>query len=154
MVVLRTVARKVLWATKNDSSVALLRKLPPPPKKASIPLLCNIFRNEFYQFAKYSKIYFADQRNSRCPHFCSSLTVWSTQSEPCWCVLSLPICRYLRSVMLQQHLSLVTTIATTFSPESCRQIPSRPRRWWTLSKPWDGTMFLLWHQRGTMERVV
>lgn len=58
-----------------------------------------------------------------------------------------------RLAMLRQLLSLVITPATTSFPVWCPQTPTRPRPWWTSSKPCNGTMCLPSLQRETMERV-
>lgn len=62
-------------------------------------------------------------------------------------------CRFRRWAMPPRPRSSATTPATTSSPGWCPQTHTRPRPWWTLSKPCAGTTSPLWPQRETTGRA-
>lgn len=61
--------------------------------------------------------------------------------------------RFLRWAMPPRPRSSATTPATTSSPGWCPQTHTRPRPWWTLSKPCAGTTSPPWPQRETTGRA-
>ena len=64
-----------------------------------------------------------------------------------------PSRRSLRWATPPRPPSSATTPATTSSPAWCPRTPTRPRPWWTSSKPCAGTTSPPWLLRGTTGRV-
>lgn len=88
---------------------------------------------------------------------------WRNHNFPVWFWINEVFCaspgsfflsrRFLRWAMPPRPRSSATTPATTSSPGWCPRTRTRPRPWWTSSKPCAGTTSPLWLQRETTERA-
>lgn len=133
-------------------------------ENSSDEVLCQACDRQGYlkpQQAKWSLKLVGEQLGIR--QMFDLLWKWRSCNFPVWFWINEVFCawrgsfflsrRFLRWAMPPRPQSSATTPATTSSPGWCPRTRTRPRPWWTSSKPCAGTTSPLWLQRETTERA-